>query len=61
MIERRKVNRRHYKAQTHFPAVNHQSNFILSERRQRSTRRAYDLFAEDVDLPTMFLDTNKKM
>ena len=61
MIERRKVKRRRYKAKTYFPAINQQGNFILSERRHRPTRRIYDLFVEDIDLPTMFLDTNQKM
>jgi hypothetical protein len=61
MIERRKVKRRRYKAHTHFPAINHRGNFIMSERRGHSTRRAYDVFVDDVDLPTMFLGINKQM
>jgi len=61
MIERRKVKRRRYKAHTYFPAINNRGNFIMSERRHRPTRRVYDVFVEDVDLPTMFLGFNKQM
>lgn len=61
MIERRKVKRRRYKAHTHFPAINHGGNFIMSDRRELPTRRVYDIFVEDVDLPTMFLDIKKQM
>jgi hypothetical protein len=61
MLERREVKRRRYKAHTYFPAINHRGNFIMSERRQRPTRRAYDIFVEDTDLPTMFLDSKKQM
>ena len=56
MIERRQVKRRRYKAHTHFPAINHRGDFIMSERRHRPTRRTYDVFVEDVYLPTMFMD-----
>ena len=59
MIERRIAQRRRNKANTHFPLINHQGSFIMSERRHCPARRAYDVFVEDVDLPTMFLDTNK--
>jgi len=59
MIERRMVKRRRYKAHDYFPAINHRGNFIMSERRHLSTRRAYDIFVDDVDLPTMFI--NKQM
>ena len=59
MLERRKIKRRRYKAHTYFPAINHRGNFIMSERRQRPTRRAYDIFVEDTDLPTMFLGSTK--
>ena len=51
MLERRKVKRRRYKAYTYFPAINHRGNFIMFERRQRPTRRAYDIFLEDANLP----------
>jgi|GEM_PF-2208729 len=61
MIERRMVKRRRYRAFTDFPAINHRGNLIMSNRRQLSTRRAYDIFVDDVDLPTMLLDINKQM
>ena len=61
MAEKRKVKRRRYKAHTYFPAINHQGDFIMSERRHLSTRRVYDVFVDDVDLPTMFLGINKEM
>ena len=61
MIERRQVKRRRYKEHTHFPAFNHRGDFIMSERRHRPTRRIYDVFAEDLDLPTMFFGINKQM
>ena len=57
MAENRKVKHRRYKVHTNFPAIDHQGNFIMSERRHRPTRHIYDVFAEDVDLPTMFIDT----
>jgi len=59
MTEKREVKRRHYKAHTYFPAVNHQGDLIMSERRHLSTRRACDPVVEDIDLPTMFLGINK--
>ena len=62
MIERRRIKRRRYKAHTYFPAISHQGDFIMSERRGRPTRRVYDVFVnnvDDVDLPTMFLDIKK--
>ena len=61
MAERRKVKRRRYRAHTYFPAINHRGDFIMSERRHISTRRAYDVFLDDVDLPTMLLGINKQM
>ena len=61
MVERRKVKRRRHKAHKHFPAINHQGDFIMSERRDRPARRTRDLFVEDIDLPTMFLDIKNKM
>ena len=61
MAENRKVKRRRYKVHTNFPAIDHQGNFIMSERRHLSTRRVCDTFVEDVDLPTMFLGINKQM
>ena len=61
MAERRKVKRRRYEAHTYFPAINHRGDFIMSERRHLSTRRVYDVFVDDVDLPTMFLGINKQM
>jgi hypothetical protein len=61
MAERRRVKRRRYKAHTYFPAINHRGDFIMSERRHLSTRRVYDVFVDDVDLPTMFLGINKQM
>ena len=57
MTERRNAKRRRYKAHTYFPAINHRGDFIMSERRQRATRRVYDVGVnnvDDVDLPTMF-------
>jgi hypothetical protein len=54
MIERRKVKRRRYKAYTNFPAINHRGEFIMSERRKRPSRRVYNHYVEDIDLPTMF-------
>ena len=61
MAEKRKVKRRRYKAHTYFPAINHRGDFIMSERRHLPTRRVYDVFLDDVDLPTMFLGINKQM
>ena len=61
MAERRKVKRRRYKAHTYFPAINHRGDFIMSERRHLPTRRICDVFVDDIDLPTMFLDINKQM
>ena len=57
MAENRKVKRRRYNVHTNFPAIDHQGNFIMSERRHRPTRRIYDAFVDDVDLPSMFIDT----
>jgi hypothetical protein len=58
MAEKRKVKRRGYKAHTYFPAIDHRGDFIVSERRHTSSRRAGDAFTDDdVDLPTMFLDS----
>ena len=59
MTERRNIKRRRYKAHTYFPAIGHRGDFIMSERRHLLTRRAYDIFVDDVDLPTMFI--NKQM
>ncbi len=59
MTERRKVKRRRYKAHRYFPAINHHGKFIMSERRHLSTRRIYDVFIDDIDLPTMFLDSTR--
>jgi hypothetical protein len=39
--------------------MDHLGNYIKSERRRRPTRRANDNFVDDVDLPTMFLDSKK--
>ena len=61
MEEKRKVTRRRYKAHTYFPAINHRGDFIMSERRHRPTRRVYDVFLDDIELPTMFLGINKQM
>jgi hypothetical protein len=61
MADRRRVKRRRYKAHTYFPAINHRGDFIMSDRRYLPTRRVYDVFVEDVDLPTMFLGINKQM
>lgn len=59
MTEKRKVKRRRYNAYTYFPAIDHRGGIIMSERRCLPTRRGYDVFVEDVDLPTMFLDITK--
>jgi hypothetical protein len=59
MAERRSVKRRRYRAHTYFPAINHRGEFIMSERRHLPTRRGYDVFLDDVDLPTMLLGINK--
>jgi len=56
VTERRKVKRRRYKAHTYFPAISPQGEFIMSERRHLPTRREYDVFVDDVDLPSKFLD-----
>ena len=61
MEEKRKVKRRRYKAHTYFPAINHRGDFIMSERRHLSTRRVYDVFVDDIDLPTMLININKQM
>ena len=61
MTERRNIKRRRYKAHTYFPAINHQGDFIMPERRRLTSRRVYDTFVDDVDLPTMFLGINKQM
>ena len=31
------------------------------KRRRLTTRRVYDIFVDDIDLPTMFLGANKQM
>jgi hypothetical protein len=61
MAENRKVKAQYYKANTNFPAIDHLGNSIMSERRGRPSRRVYDVYTEDIDLPTMFLDINKQM
>lgn len=61
MAENRKVKRRRYKVHTNFAAIDHQGNFIMSERRHRPTRRVCDVYADNVDLPTMFLGIKKQM
>jgi hypothetical protein len=61
MTERRNIKRRRYKAHTYFPAINHQGDFIMSECRRLTTRRVYDIFVDDIDLPTMFIGINKQM
>jgi len=61
IVKQRKVQRRRYKAHTYFPAIDHRGDFIMSERRNRPTRRVFDVFVDDVDLPTMFLGVNKQM
>ena len=61
MEERREVERRVSKAYTCFPAVDNQGNFIMSERRHTSTKHICDGLADEVDLPTMFLDINKQI
>ena len=55
MTERRKVKRRRYEAHTDFLAIDHRGDFIMSERRHLPTRRAFDIFVDDLDVPTMFL------
>ena len=53
----RKIRRRRYKAHTYIPAFNHRGDLIMSERRQRATRRVYGVCVndvDDVDLPAMF-------
>jgi len=47
MIERRKVQRRRYRAHTAFPANDHKGNLILSDRRIVPTRRAYDISIDE--------------
>ena len=56
MLERRMLKRRRYKTHTHFPAISHQGDFIMSECRGRPTRRVYDIFVNDIYLPTMLLN-----
>ena len=48
-MKRRKVQRRRYEAHTHFPAIDHQGNIIMSERRDLSTRRGYDVLSTKYD------------
>ena len=60
MTERRNGKRRRYKAHTYFPAIDHQGEFIVSDRRNLTTRRMCDVFVDDVDIPTMFLGINKQ-
>jgi len=61
MPERRKVKRRRYKAHTYFPAISPHGDFIMSERRHLPTRREYDVFVDDVDLPTSFVDIKEQL
>jgi hypothetical protein len=61
MPERRNVKSRRFKAHTYFPAIDHQGDFIMSDRRNLTTRRICDISFDDVDIPTMFLDINKQM
>ena len=61
MTEKRNVKRRRYKAHTYFPAIDHQGDFIMPDRRNLTTRRICDVFVDDVDIPTMFLGINKQM
>jgi len=57
VAEKRKVKRRRYKAYTYFPAISHQGDFIMSERRHLPTRRVFDIFVDDVDFPALFIDS----
>lgn len=61
MTERRNVKRRRYKTHTYLPAIDHQGEFIMSDRRNLTTRRICDVSVDDVDIPTMFLGINKQM
>lgn len=54
MKERRSVKRRRYRAHVNFPAIDHRGNLIMFERRQRPTRRAYDVLVEAASLPATF-------
>jgi hypothetical protein len=49
MMKRRKVQRRRYKAHTHFPAIDHRGGIIMSERRRLLTRRGYDVMSTRCD------------
>ena len=60
MIERRQVQRRHYKAHTYFPMVDYRGEIIMSDRRHLSTRRANDISVEDVDSSTNLIEINKQ-
>ena len=48
-VKRRKVQRRRYKAHTHFPAIDHRGGIIMSERRHLLTRRGYDVLSTRCD------------
>jgi hypothetical protein len=51
MLERRNNKCRRHEVWIRFPVMDHLGNFIKSERRHRPTRRVYDVFVDDVDLP----------
>jgi hypothetical protein len=61
MLERRRVKRRRYKAHTYFPAIDHQGDFIMSDRRHQHTRRLYDTSAADINFSTNLVGTNKQV
>jgi len=49
IVKRRKVQRRRYKAHTHFPALDHHGDIIMSERRHLPTRRGFDVLSTKCD------------
>lgn len=59
-MKRRKIRRRRYKAHTHFPAIDHRGNIIMSERRHLPTRRGYDVSVVDVDFSGNLFEANKQ-
>ncbi|MDH3831747.1 MAG: hypothetical protein OEV12_06550 [Gammaproteobacteria bacterium] len=48
-MKRRIIQRRRYQAHKCFPAIDHQGNIIMSERRNLSTRRKYDVLSTRCD------------
>lgn len=60
MMERRKVHRRICRMHMCFPAIDHGGNIVMSDRRRRPTRRAYDISVRDADSATNLLARNRQ-